>query len=365
MRYNMLQRMDDTPMLNGRGARWTLFLGGWTLMGLFFASRSILIYSYRGEDFDWRLPLLMSLTKWYGWGLLAPAIFWLGGRIPLQRQNWVRAFVVHLPASILFSLVKVGMDAWLLPRVTGLDIPVSSAYELHSNVLSYWAILGVSLAVDYYRKYRERELRASQLETRLAEAQLQVLKMQLHPHFLFNTLHAISTLMHRDVEAAERMLTRLSDLLRHSFESVGVQEVSLKQELEFLDRYVEIEKVRFGDRLAVEISVDPELLDARVPNLILQPLVENAIRHGIAPRAAGGRIEIEVRRDNGMLDLEIRDNGPGLPAGDDGIEGIGGIGLANTRARLEQLYGDRHRFELSDAAGGGLAVNLAIPLVQD
>ncbi len=137
-------------------------------------------------------------------------------------------------------------------------------------MLTYWAILGVSLAVDYYRKYRERELRASQLETRLAEAQLQVLKMQLHLHFLFNTLHAISTLMHRDVEAAERMLTRLSDLLRHSFESVGVQEVSLKQELEFLDRYVEIEKVRFGDRLAVEISVDPELLDARVPNLILR-----------------------------------------------------------------------------------------------
>ena len=232
-------------------------------------------------------------------------------------------------------------------------------------MLTYWAILGVSLAVDYYRKYRERELRASQLETRLAEAQLQVLKMQLHLHFLFNTLHAISTLMHRDVEAAERMLTRLSDLLRHSFESVGVQEVSLKQELEFLDRYVEIEKVRFGDRLAVEISVDPELLDARVPNLILQPLVENAIRHGIASRAAGGRIEIEVRRDNGMLDLEIRDNGPGLPAGDDGSEGIGGIGLANTRARLKQLYGARHRFELSEAAGGGLAVNLTIPLVQE
>ena len=132
--------------------------------------------------------------------------------------------------------------------------------------------------------------------------------------------------------------------------------------MEFLDRYIEIEKVRFGDRLVVEVSVDPELLDARVPNLILQPLVENAIRHGIAPRAAGGRIEIEARRDSGMLDLEIRDDGPGLPGESDGSEGTGGIGLANTRARLEQLYGARHRFELCDAVGGGLAVNLAIPL---
>ena len=356
-----------STMLNRRWARWALFLGGWTLIGLFFASRSILIYSYRGEDFDWRLPLLMSLTKWYGWGVLAPAIFWLGRRVPFERRTWVRAIVTHLPASLLLAIVKVAMDTWLLPRVTGLEIPVSSAYELHSNVLTYWAILGVGLTIDYYRKFRERELRASQLETRLAEAQLQVLKMQLHPHFLFNTLHAISTLMHRDVDAAERMLTRLSDLLRHSLESVGVQEVSLKQELEFLDRYVEIEKVRFGDRLAVEVNVDAELLDARVPNLILQPLVENAIRHGIGSRAAGGRIEIEARRDNGMLGLEIRDDGPGLPAENDegGSGGTGdGIGLANTRARLEQLYGARHRFELSDAPSGGLVVSLSIPLVE-
>jgi signal transduction histidine kinase len=360
----MLQDMDDTPIRKRRWVRWGLFFGCWTLLGLFFASRSILIYSYRGEDFDWRLPLLMSLTEWYGWGALAPAILWLGRRVPFQRGSWLRATLVHLPASVFFSLVKVVMDGWLLPLVTGLEIPVSSAYKLHSNLLTYWAILGASLALENYRKYRERELRASQLETRLAEAQLQVLKMQLHPHFLFNTLHAISTLMHRDVEAAERMLTRLSDLLRHSLEHVGVQEVSLKQELEFLDRYVEIEKVRFGDRLAVEVRVDPELLDARVPNLILQPLVENAIRHGIAPRAAGGRIEIEARRDNGMLDLEIRDDGPGLSEVA-GKEGNGGIGLANTRARLEQLYGAAHRFELSDAAGGGLAVNLAIPLSRE
>ena len=212
----------------------------------------------------------------------------------------------------------------------------------------------------YYRKYRERELRALQLETRLAQAQLDALKMQLHPHFLFNTLNSISVLMSEDVVAARRMLTRMSELLRASLENVGKHEVSLREELDFLGNYLEIEQTRFHDRLAVRMQIEPGVLDARVPNLILQPLVENAIRHGVAPRAQQGLIEISAVREDGMVQLKVRDNGPGLQLS--APESLTkGIGLSNTQARLNQLYGSHHRFELKDAPGGGLEVVIAIP----
>src|SRR5262245_40790860 len=200
------------------------------------------------------------------------------------------------------------------------------------------------------------------LETQLAQAQLQSLKMQLHPHFLFNTLHAISALMDDDVKAARRMIARLSELLRLTLENAGQQEFSLRQELDALERYLEIEQIRFQDRLTVRLAVAPETLDASVPNLILQPIVENAIRHGIAPRSSAGWIEIRAERREGMVELQVIDDGPGLqPAGEELREGIG---LTNTRARLRQLYGDEHRIEIEDAAEGGLAVKLSIPYRQ-
>ena len=218
----------------------------------------------------------------------------------------------------------------------------------------------MSHALDYYRKYRERERRALQLETRLAQAQLDALRMQLQPHFLFNTLNSISVLMAEDVKAARRMLTRLSDLLRKSLENEGAHEVSLRDELEFLESYLEIEQTRFQDRLTIRMNVDPAALDARVPNLILQPLVENAIRHGIAPRAAAGTIEIRAGRQNGMIELQVSDNGAGL--GGASVESLmKGIGLSNTQARLEQLYGARASFELRERDEGGLTVTIAIP----
>jgi two-component system LytT family sensor kinase len=191
---------------------------------------------------------------------------------------------------------------------------------------------------------------------------LQALKMQLHPHFLFNTLHAISALMDDDVKGARRMIARLSELLRLTLESVGQQEVSLRQELDALERYLEIEQIRFQDRLTVRLAVAPETLGASVPNLVLQPIVENAIRHGIAPRSSAGRIEIRAERQDGMIELQVIDDGPGLSPG--GEEFKEGIGLTNTRARLRQLYGDGHRIEIKDADGGGLAVKLSIPFRQ-
>jgi LytS/YehU family sensor histidine kinase len=228
------------------------------------------------------------------------------------------------------------------------------------GVAVYIQVCAVGHGIHYAREFRDRDLSASRLKEQLAQAQLQVLRMQLHPHFLFNTLNTISALIHKDVAAADRMLALLGDLLRDSFEKIGAHEVSLKQEIDFLDRYLEIERTRFQDRLIIEKSIDPGSLDARVPNLILQPLVENAIRHGISRRAGIGHVELSAQRDNGMLAISIRDNGPGLPQ-EEQISGRGGIGLANSQARLEQLYGRDHRFELRNRPGGGLEVVLAFP----
>ena len=228
----------------------------------------------------------------------------------------------------------------------------------HFNLLIYWVMVAVSFAFDYYRKYRDHELRAVELEGRLAEAKLQALQMQLNPHFLFNTLHSISSLMHQDVEAADRMIMRLSDLLRAALESSDTQEVTLREEFAMLQRYLEIEQIRFGARLTVEMHIPPGTLDARLPNLILQPLVENAICHGIEPHAKPGRIAVRAQRADAMLSLEVSDNGTGLPKDEPAQEGVG---LSNTRARLRSLYGQAHGFELRDAPGGGLLVRLLIP----
>jgi LytS/YehU family sensor histidine kinase len=229
------------------------------------------------------------------------------------------------------------------------------------EMMTYWAVVGLSHAVDFHRESQDRELTAAQLRTRLAEAQLQTLQKQLHPHFLFNTLNTISALMHRDTEAADAMLERLSDLLRLTLDRVGTQLVSLKDELDFLRKYLEIEKTRFGERLQVRIDVDLDTLDAAVPNLVLQPLVENALRHGIGPKIGGGRIDISARRDGGDLRLEVRDNGVGLTA--DAFHT--GVGLTNTRSRLEHLYGERYRFECHTPSGGGLSVVVVIPFAVE
>src|SRR5262249_32449588 len=214
---------------------------------------------------------------------------------------------------------------------------------LNNNIFFYWAILAVAHVLNYYRQLRQRELLSSQLEAKLAQTQLQILKMQLHPHFLFNTLNAISALIHQDVELADRMIARLGDLLRATLENANQQEVPLKQELDMIQPYLEIEKARLGPRLTVDMKIDPAVMDARVRILILQPLVENAIRHGIAPRAEPGRIAIEARGDNGTLRLAVIDDGPGLP---NTAPPTAGIGLTNTRARLEKLYGANQLLEL-------------------
>jgi two-component system LytT family sensor kinase len=233
--------------------------------------------------------------------------------------------------------------------------------EYHLELIAYGMIIGVGYAFDYYARYREREFRASQLEAQLAQAQLQALKMQLHPHFLFNTLNAIAGLVRdRKDKAAVQMLAGLSDLLRHTLENAGKQEIPLREELDFLELYLDIQQMRFSDRLKVRMEVAPETLNARVPNLILQPLVENAIRHGIAVRVSSGLVAVSARRENGLLHLKVADDGPGLKRDwrlEDGV----GIGLSNTRERLNQLYGREHRFEVRNREGGGVEATLLIP----
>jgi LytS/YehU family sensor histidine kinase len=227
-------------------------------------------------------------------------------------------------------------------------------------LMTYTTVVGFTYALGYHREMQARAVREAQLQTRLMEARLKTLEAELHPHFLFNTLHAISTLIHTSPDAADRMISRLSDLLRLTFDRSGAARVTLHEELEFLQKYLEIEQTRFQDRLSVQFHVDPATLDAEVPRLILQPLVENAIKHGVSPRSGPGLVEISSRIDAGRLWLEVRDNGVGL-SGSARTQFRSGVGLSNTRDRLEVLYGEAQTLEFSES-DGGLTVRIALPL---
>jgi len=347
--------------------RWALVFLFWTLIGLSFASQFYFASYKAGRPVTWGQAVGWSLGDWYVWAVMSLPIVQLARRFRFDDVKWGRNVAIHLAASAVCSLGYMALRAGVgqaQSRLGGTPVTFAETFNpllvktFHFNLLIYWVIVSVSHAFDYYRQMQERELRAAELEKRLAQARLQALQMQLNPHFLFNSLHAISALVHKDADLADQMITRLSDLLRYALESTDAQEVPLRQELDFLRRYLEIEQTRFGDRLSVRLEIAPETLDALVPNLVLQPLVENAIRHGIEPRAKPGRIELRSRREGGQLKLEVRDNGVGLPPGRELEEGVG---LSNTRARLKQLYFDRHRFELAEEPGGGLAVFLELP----
>lgn len=358
-------------VIERRGWRWGLAFAVWTLIGLAFASQLYTASAKMGRPVGWARAVSDSLADWYVFALLSVPAVWLVRRFHFERTNWRGRSALHLAASAVFSLaymVARALVAQVQYWASGQPVAFADAFGFllaktpYLNLLVYWVILVVWHAFDYYRRYHERELRASELEKRLVEARLQALQMQLNPHFLFNTLHAISALMHKDVEAADRMITRLSDLLRCALESSQEQEVPLRRELRFLQSYLEIEQTRFGERLQVRQDIAPDTLDAQVPNLILQPLVENAIKHGLAPKAGAGRIELSARQANGRLVLEVRDNGVGLPDDSPPEEGVG---LSNTRARLEHLYGEEFRFGLTPATEGGLIVRVEIPLRRE
>ena len=358
------------PARKRRVVKWLTIWGVWTLFALFFATQFALQNQLSQNPVPFWQILTWQLVSGYIWFGISPVILYLSTRFPFDEGRWKLSIPVHVVACVVIALVQLALDTLILTHLgypPGKEFPSFwAAYKIflfvniNLSMLIYMGVVGISSAYRYYQKYRERELETSQLEARLAQSRLQVLKMQLHPHFLFNTLNAISELIHRDPESADRMLTDLSDLLRLSFESLEVQEVPLKQELEFLGKYLEIEQMRFHDRLTVDIQISPDTLDACVPNMILQPLVENAIKHGIAPRSSGGRIDINAVRSNGHLEISVVDDGLGVPFGD--LQNLPeGVGLSNTRRRLHHLYGDQHRFELAAIDKGGLAVTLELP----
>jgi two-component system LytT family sensor kinase len=333
-------------------------LTAWTLYGLFSASQ--LVARNYNAQISWKLALGFSFLDSYLWAVLTPVLFVVAGRLVVQRSNCWWTLPLLFAGGLLFGGLHLALFLRTLPLLGYSNSPnaVRNMFRqrYHADILTCWIVFAMRHAMEYYRQFRLRELRASQLEAQLALTQLEVLKMQLQPHFLFNTLHAISTLMYRDVDGADRMISRLSDFLRLTLNSAGEQEVTLKREMESLDKYLEIEQVRFGDRLEVRRSIAPETLDLFVPNLILQPLVENAVRHGIAPHASRGRIEVRARSAGGSLEIVVCDDGPG-PKG----EIREGVGISRTRARLDGLYGAASRFEMRLTPGSGFQVLLTIP----
>ena len=331
--------------IRGRWKAACVILGCWTFLALLFTPQTYIASLRSPTPPTWAQAFLASLALFYIWAALTPLVLWLGRRFPFERHAW-RNLVIHLllcgPVSLLhIFLFQIVNAAPLWALLAGLGA---------TDIMVYWAIVAVSHAINYFRKYQEREFR-------LAQAELQALRTQLHPHFLFNTLNAIAELVYSDPKAADRSILRLSELLRFSLASGKAQEVTLKEEIEFLEKYVEIHKTLMRDRLNVRVCVDPETLDAAVPNMIVQPLVENAIKHGISPRPAGGNIEVHARRINGNLYVEITDDGVGIPEA--GAQG--GVGLINTRERLKHLYNDAHTFDLSSLPGNGVTVRITVP----
>jgi two-component sensor histidine kinase len=313
----------------------------------------------------------MYFVAYAFWGpLFTPIAVWLGHRFPFERGKWRRSIPVHVIAapcvSLFHAVLTTALNPWVWPDMTTPE-PLRHAFRrsffmsVSDDIFIYWTVVFVVQGWMYYRRFRDRELRTSVLETQLARAQLQALKVQLHPHFLFNTLNSVSELMHQDVRVAERVITRLSDLLRMTLENIGTQEVTLRDEFEFVKGYLEIEQTRFQDRLKVTYDVAPETLDARVPNLLLQPLVENAIRHGISKSSQAGLIWIKSEKQGDRVILTVRDNGPGLRANGPSPAANFGIGLSATRARLEVLYNHNHSLSLNNLPEGGLEVRIDVP----
>jgi two-component sensor histidine kinase len=338
---------------------WGLVAGWWTLNAVSDTARIHAGMAAAGQPVPWREVALTSTASAWLWIPPTLLALWLAGRWPIDRGRWRSGIAAHFGgalATVLFRAVAVvALDRW----VGWYDeLPAFGAVLLTSfgnNFFFFWLLVGVGHAAHFARTARRRE-------TQLAWAQLHALQAQLHPHFLFNALNTVSACVHRDPHAAERMIARLSELLRGSLDTSATHEVPLAEELRLLESYLEIEQARFEDRLRVRWSIDPASREARVPHLILQPLVENAVKHGIGPRSAPGTVQVSAARERGELRLEVRDDGLGVPAGF-AWEGRAGVGLANTRARLRQLYGDRHRFALEGAPGGGVVVSISIPFV--
>ncbi|HWX65898.1 MAG TPA: histidine kinase [Rhodanobacter sp.] len=351
-----------------RSKTWGLAFGFWTLLALSYALSSGLSSISEGHDPAWLRGLTWNLADFYLWMLLAPGIGWLGRRSTVH--GWPRFLALHVPASVGVALVQTLLQLLIFWFVCGPGrMPVHSfgsyvgmefAYKFQQGLVIYWVILVVLRGMESRRHLRGERLRNAQLETQLAQSQLQALRMQLQPHFLFNTLNAISALALADPLQARLMIARLSDFLRLTLEEGHAPQVPLSRELEFLACYLGIQQVRFQDRLSTWLDVADDTVHAAVPNLILQPLVENALRHGLQNKPGSGILRISSRRDGDCLQLRVDDDGLGLPPHDMPE----GIGLGNTRARLHMLFGASAQFDLTRLPAGGTRAEVRLPFTE-
>ncbi len=349
-----------------KAPHWGALLLVWTLAGLMSLVSGYVQYRHEGLPVPWS-RLWSEVAGWGMWILLFPVMVWAVRRYPLGRRSWRSGLPAHLligaAVATTYAVLAVFESQVALALASGtwtFDIWGALGGYLFGGFqtyfLVYWLLVAGLHAIDYYHRFREREVRSIELEAELHRTQLQLLKLQLDPHFLFNALNAVAALVHSDPDGAERMVGLLSDFLRQSLHNASRPEVTLREELEFLALYLEIEQTRFGDRLHVEVDVPAELLSARVPTMILQPLVENAIRHGRRPGGEPLRVRVLGRPHADGVELCVRDDGRGLS--DHRTEGVG---VLNTRARLRQLYGGAQVFTLSSATGGGAEARVLLP----
>jgi len=356
-----------------RRVEWAFVIGFWTFLAVLRGARGLLDGGdlQQGEALH---RMLVAFSNYYFWAFLTPGIFWLSRRYSIERAKWGPRVLLHLAVALLVAMIaqiysSVVFHSIMPPPHSWPFDPFSDLLRLwfFNDLIIYFAVLAAGLARDYFLRYQARREEAVQLQAQaallraqLAEARLQTLRMQINPHFLFNTLHAISTLVERNPQGVRRMIAKLSALLRHTLEGSSEQEVSLEQELQFLDSYLDIQQIRFQGHLEVHREIEPGVLDALLPNLILQPLLENAIQHGVSKMDGQGRIEMRAWREDEQLCLSVRDNGPSV--GGDGEGSLKeGIGLSNTRARLEQLYGATQSLTFHGVDGGGLIAQIRLP----
>ena len=349
--------------LGSMEVRLSRYLGLWAVVVVVFAAQGCVNDAVNGHLWSPGDYLRWWSIQWLTWAGLAPLVFRLGERHPIPFPPRLSALARHVGYSLAVTLLAVVIGALVStlfePSSFGQQLIQFISKHYAIGLLAYWTLLAVQQLLHFQAEKSRREIEATRLATELAQSRLQVLKTQLQPHFLFNTLHAIITLLDEDTLSAEDMLLRLSELLRAFLEEYDGQEITLERELALLDLYLGIQRKRYGDRLSTQIYVAPGTLHCAVPSLVLQPLVENAIRHGVSRRSASGLISIRAAREGQSLHIEVQDDGPGFDV--QGAPGGRGLGLANTSARLEQLYGDRAELHTGNAPGGGARVALVLP----
>ena len=342
---------------------FVIIFAGWTLLALLWASSIAISRAYVDIPTRFFQTLRLCLLDYWIWAALTPIIFFLAKRFPFKRETWATATAIHFAFYLSLTLAHeslaklVGLPTDAPDTFHGSILWLRLISSLYNDLWMYWPAVVVWSLLEYYRRYREGDMRATKLQEQLTRSELQALRNQLHPHFLFNTLNSVASLMHEDVDAADDMLGDLSHLLRAYLSENDAQEIPLRQEIGLLETYIRIQKRRFEDRLTSVLDVPEDLLDVAVPALLLQPLVENSIIHGIAPRPLPGKVCVTARRSGSVLNLVVADDGLGLPK-----HYTERIGLSNTRSRLRQLFENRYSFELACGNNGGVAVNISIPL---